>query len=62
MSSPSGNKLVWFSLESWCFPWLCLGKTKLIVPPRSHIKCVTLPFIEQKRINTDQSQRAKFNQ
>ena len=54
MSGPSGNKLDWLSFESWCFPWLCLGKTKLTVPPTSHIKCVILPFIEQKRINTDQ--------
>ena len=26
MSDPSGNQLVLFSLESWCFPRLCLGK------------------------------------
>ena len=26
MSCPSGNQLVLFSLESWCFPRLRLGK------------------------------------
>ena len=38
MSGPSGNQLVLFSLESWCFPRLRLEKTK-VFPLGSDMKC-----------------------
>jgi len=52
MSGPSGNKLVLFSLESWCFPWLCLGKhvselsgkENQPFPLGPYIKCILLIY------------------